>query len=114
MKIAYRPLAAALLAMGFACQAAHGQTMPRFKFSGFGTIAATHSTEENADFVTSLVQPNGSGHSHDWTFNTDSRAGLQADVIFNDQFSGVVQVVSRQHADNSFTPQFEWANVKYQ
>lgn len=114
MRIAFRPLTAALLAIGFASGAAHGQSMPGFKFSGFGTLAATHSDERNADFVTHISQPNGAGHTDRTSFKPDSKIGVQADIQFTDKLSGVVQLVSQHNWDNSFTPEIEWANVKYQ
>lgn len=114
MKIAFRPLTAALMVAGLAAGAAHGQTMPEVKFSGFGTLAAVHSDERNADFVGTIFQPNGVGHTRSTSFNPDSKLGVQVDAVFNPQWSAVLQLVSQQRYDNSYTPQIEWANVKYQ
>jgi predicted porin len=114
MRIAFKPLTAALAVVGFACGAAHGQSMPRVKLSGFGTLAATHSSEGNADFVTNRVQPNGAGASRSWSATTDSKVGVQGDVVFSERLSGVVQLVSQHGDDNNFMPQLEWANLKYQ
>src|SRR6186713_2156598 len=114
MRIAIKPLTAALLVIGFASGAAHGQSMPGFKLSGFGTLAATHSSEQHADYVTSITQPNGSGFTRDWSGGPDSKLGVQADVAFTGSLSGVVQLVSQHKYDNSFEPHIEWANIKYQ
>jgi predicted porin len=114
MRIEFKPLTAALLAIGFASGAAHGQSMPTFKLSGFGTIAAAHSSERNADFITHISQPNGAGFTSATSFNPDSKVGVQGDMQFTDKLSGVVQLVSQHNWDNGYTPEVEWANVKYQ
>ena len=98
---------------GLMAGAAHGQ-MPELKFSGFGTLGATYSDERKADYVTTIFQPNGVGFTRPWSVTPDSKLGGQVDAIFNDQWSAVVQVIAKHHHDNSFTPQVEWANVKYQ
>ncbi len=108
------PLLAAMLACGALCGPAAAQALPELKFSGFGTVAAVHSSEKNADFVGSIFQPNGAGHTSTWSFGPDSKLGGQVSARFNDKFSAVVQVVSQHQHDNSWTPQVEWANVKYQ
>jgi len=52
--LALPPLAFCLLATS-----AQAQSNTAFKFSGFGTLAATTSSEKNADFTSSYSQPNG-------------------------------------------------------
>jgi len=104
----------ALLSAGLLATAAHADGGPEFKFSGFGTLAAVHSSEKNADFVGNLFQPNGAGYTSAWSFGPDSKLAGQADVRFGDRLSAVVQVVSQHRYDNSWTPVVEWANVKYQ
>jgi hypothetical protein len=115
MRIAFRPLTAALLVVGFASSVAQAQTTtPSFKLSGFGTLGMAHSSSDQADYVTSITQPNGAGFTRDWSGNPDSKLGVQADVNFTSQFSGVLQLVSKNQYDNSYTPNVEWANLKYQ
>ena len=114
MRIVFKPLTAALLAIGFGSTAVHGQSMPSFKLSGFGTLAATHSGEENADYVTSITQPDGAGMTRSWAVGPDSKLGLQGDVTFTDKLSGVLQVVSKHQYDGTYKPLVEWVNVKYQ
>jgi hypothetical protein len=103
-----------MLACGVLSGAAQAQSMPEFKFSGFGTLAAVHADGDNADFKGSLFQPKGAGHSRSTSFNPDSLLGAQLGVVFNDKLSAVVQVISQYQYDNSYKPQVEWANVKYQ
>ena len=113
MTMTFRPLLVALMSTGLTAGAAYGQ-MPELKFSGFGTLAATYSDERKADFVTTIFQPNGVGYTRPWSLGPDSMLGGQVNATFNDQWSAVVQVIAKHHHDNSFTPQIEWANVKYQ
>jgi hypothetical protein len=114
MKFKPTQLTIALIGCGLLTGAAHGQSMPDLKFSGFGTLAAVHNSDKNSDFVGSLFQPNGAGHTDSTSFAPDSKLGGQVNAVFNDQFSGVVQVVAQHQYDNTYTPQVEWANVKYQ
>ncbi len=86
---------------------------PDFVFNGYGTLGGVHSSEDKADFRNSLVQPDGAGYTHDWAFGVDSRVGLQLTTVFSEKLSGVLQVVSEQQYDNSYTPTIEWANIKY-
>ena len=113
MTYSLRPLLLALTAAGL-CGLAQAQTVPDLKFSGFGTLAATHSSERNADFVGTIFQPNGAGASRAWALGVDSKLGAQLDAKFSDRLSAVVQVVSQHNYDNSYSPKIEWANLKYQ
>ena len=85
-----------------------------FSFSGFGTLGAVHSNASNADFTGNSFQPKGAGYSHPWAATVDSKLGVQMDAKFNDKLSAVVQCVSQYGYDSTYTPQIEWANVKYQ
>ncbi|MFC5500207.1 porin [Caenimonas terrae] len=113
MTLSLRPLLLALTAASLA-GAAQAQTAPDIKFSGFGTLAATHSSEHNADFVGTIFQPNGAGATSDWAFGVDSKLGAQVDAKFGDRWSAVLQVVSQHTYDNNYRPNVEWANVKFQ
>jgi hypothetical protein len=112
-KFPRRPLLAALsLALaGFAH--ADEAAGPKWSFSGFGTLGAAHTNEKNADFVGGIFQPNGVGHSRSTATTVDSKLGVQVGAVFNDTVSAVVQVVSQYQYDSSYTPQIEWANVKF-
>ena len=113
MKARPTALIAALLGCGVVSVPAFAQS-PEFKFSGFGTIGAAHSNEQNADYVGSIFQPTGAGHTKSWSFGPDSKLGAQVNATFGDKLSAVVQVVAQHQYDNSWKPQLEWANVKYQ
>jgi hypothetical protein len=90
------------------------QSDSAFKFSGFGTLAAVHSSEKNADFVSLLGQPNGPGYTHSVDFGADSKLGVQLDTRFSESFSAMVQVISEHRYDNTYTPYVNLAFLKYQ
>lgn len=113
MTLRLSAIAIAVLSIASAT-AAHAQSGPEFRFSGYGTIGAVHSGEKSADFVGDIFQPKGAGRSDAWSFNPDTKLGLQANAKFNDKWSAVVQVVSKYQYDGSYMPQIEWANVKFQ
>lgn len=114
MKTNYTLLVAAMMACGSMPGLALAQSMPELKFSGFGTLGAVHSNDKNSDFVGTIFQPNGAGYTRSTAWSPDSKLGGQVNAVFNDKLSGVVQVVAQQQYDNSYTPQVEWANLKYQ
>jgi hypothetical protein len=87
---------------------------PMFLFSGFGTAGVVHSSEDRADFVSSIFVPSGAGYTHSWSAAIDSLIGGQVVANFTPQLSAMVQVISQQNYDNSYTPHAEWANIKYQ
>jgi hypothetical protein len=85
-----------------------------FSFSGFGTLGVVHSSEDRADFASSVLKPSGAGYTHPWSAAVDSRIAGQVNARFTSQLSAMVQVISEQLSDNTYRPQFEWANLKYQ
>jgi hypothetical protein len=85
-----------------------------FKVSGFGTLAATHSSDKTSDFITNYAEPSGPGLTRSVDFGVDSRVGLQLDVKFSDRFSAVVQGVSEHRYDNTYTPYLNMAHLKFQ
>lgn len=86
-----------------------------FSFHGFGTLGAVRSDQDDSDVVSSVfLQPNGAGHTSRWSMGVDSKLGGQLDARFSPRLSAVLQVVSKHRYDNSWTPEIEWANVKYQ
>jgi hypothetical protein len=85
-----------------------------FSFNGFGTAGVVHSSEDQADFTSTVFKPNGAGYSHNWSADVDSRIGAQATANFTGQLSAVVQIISEQAYDNIYRPSVEWANIKYQ
>lgn len=85
-----------------------------WKLSGFGTLGLTHANLRQADYTTSVLKNSGAGASHPWTLDVDTRFGAQLDFRLDRRWSAVLQVVSEQRLDNTYRPQVEWANIKYQ
>ena len=104
-------LAAALYAAG-AC--ADDLEAPLFSFSGFGTLGVVHSSEDQADFTSSIFKPDGAGYSHAWSADVDSLIGGQVTASFTPKLSAVLQVIAEQNYDDTYQPHVEWANIQYQ
>ena len=84
-----------------------------FSFSGFGTLGVVHSSENKADFTSSVFKPGGAGYSQSWSAAVDSLIGAQLTANITPKLSAVVQVIAEQNYDNTYTPHVEWAFVKY-
>jgi hypothetical protein len=84
-----------------------------FKFSGFGTLAASTSNNHAADYRISMYQKDGLGYSRSVETGLDSVLGLQTNATFTPELQGVVQVVVDRNYDNTWKPDLEWANLKY-
>lgn len=105
----------ALFALGLGLGGgALAQETPSWSLSGFGTLGVVHSTEDQADYTSNVLKPNGAGVSRAWSGDVDSRLGAQLDLSLNRQWSAVLQVVSEQGLDGSYRPRVEWANIKVQ
>ncbi|HKT73116.1 MAG TPA: hypothetical protein VJQ47_09515 [Steroidobacteraceae bacterium] len=86
-----------------------------FKFDAFGTLGVVHSDEGRADFVdNSVFSPKGVGYSDAWSANVDTKIGGQVTANFTPRLAAVVQVIVGQRYDNTYHPDLEWANLKYQ
>ncbi|HEY0961719.1 MAG TPA: hypothetical protein VGE69_05115 [Pseudomonadales bacterium] len=84
------------------------------ELDAYGTLGAVHSSEDDADFIADLKQPDGAGFHDDVALGIDSRVGLQLTATFTPRLSSVVQVISEHQHDGTFSPIVEWANVKYE
>ncbi len=79
--------------------------------NGFGTVALARSTDDSAQFVRDLSQPDGL--TRGWHFENDSLLGVQANLSMGPQWQGVLQVVSRYQYDSTFTPEITWGFLRY-
>jgi hypothetical protein len=105
----------ALSALSLGTARADETGAPEYTISGFGTVGLAHSSESQADFTNSpFIKKTGAGFSDDWSANVDSVFGVQVRANINPQVSAVLQVISQQRYDGTYTPEVEWANVKYQ
>lgn len=86
---------------------------PRLIFNGFGTVGLVHSSEDQADFVSDLFDPDGAGHSNDLSPEVDSRLGLQLTAEITPDLSVFGQIIFEQRYDGSYKPKLEWANIRY-
>jgi hypothetical protein len=93
---------------------AQGADQDMFKFSGFGTFAAVHASENYADFTTNFSQPKGPGFTRGTDLGLDSRLGLQVDFRFTERFSAVVQAIAERRYDDSYDPYLNMAHLKFQ
>ncbi|CAM3840729.1 porin [Polaromonas hydrogenivorans] len=104
-------LAAALYAASARADDSDG---PTFSFNGFGTLGMVYSSERQADFSSNFFKPNGAGYTRAWSADVDSLIAGQVTANLTPQLSAVLQVVSEQNYDDTYSPHVEWANIKYQ
>jgi len=114
--VSHRLIHVALLTIALHAAGARAQEAktPLFSFNGFGTLGVVHSSEDKADFTSSIFKPNGAGYSHAWSADVDSLIGGQVTANFTPKLSAVLQVIAEQNYDNSYRPHVEWANFKYE
>ncbi len=93
---------------------ANDDEKPMFTFASYGTLALTYSSEDKAEYNSSLLSSGGVGDSQSWGGEVDSRIGAQLTSNLGNDFSAVVQLVFERRYDSSWQPTVEWANVKYQ
>lgn len=110
---------AALLMMAASARAADGTDAakpaePVWTFSGFGSLGAARSDYDQADFTSNILKGEGTGATHKWNGNLDSRLGGQLGVSIGKKWSAVVQLGVEQRYDLGYKPLVEWANIKYQ
>lgn len=108
-------LCSVLVVGGVSAVNAQDQTSssPTFRISGFGTVGVSHNDNSNADFSSTVFHPNGAGFTRSWSADVDTKLGLQVNAEFSKDLSAVVQVISQQAYNNSYSPSIEWANVSY-
>jgi len=93
--------------------AADDDWMSRFSFSGYGTLGVVRSSERNADYLVDQFKPTGPGFTHEWSPDVDSRLAGQMTLKVSQSLTGVVQVIVQQRYDDTYKPEVEWANLKY-
>jgi hypothetical protein len=108
------PFALAACIAGLYAPAASAQALPAFTWSGYGTAGLASSSEDRGDYLVDAFKPNGPGYTDKVSLKVDSRLGGQVTAAFTPRFSAVVQVLAEQNYDNTWTPHFEWANVKFE
>jgi hypothetical protein len=101
------------IAVGNAAASPPDASLSVLSFAGFGTLGVVHSSESQADF-SNIFQANGAGYTRSWSPTVDSLIAGQVTANFTTRLSAVVQVIAQQRYDNSYWPQVEWANIRYE
>jgi predicted porin len=86
---------------------------PMFKFGGFGTLGASHSSMNLGDYVIDSDMPKGAGLSNDWAASNNVRVTAHVTADLTPKVSAILQVDSEYRSDGSYRPEVEWLNVKY-
>lgn len=105
-----KTLAATVAVSLVATASAHAADGFSWRFSGFGTAgyAATSTNDLR------LLNPGQlKGASKNGSGLVDSRVGGQLDLTFGPKLSATVQAIAMQDAKGDFTPQVEWAFLRY-
>lgn len=79
---------------------------------GYGTIGAVHNPDSGADYIRDIGQPNGVSED-EISAKIDSRFALQLDYSHDRDLSFTLQALSKYQADATYTPEINWAFVKY-
>ncbi|NEX23264.1 hypothetical protein G3480_23695 [Thiorhodococcus mannitoliphagus] len=77
------------------------------RLSGFGTLGATYSSEDDLHPLREWGQPDTfQGH---WSWRLDSLLGVQANARISSQLDAAVQLVLKERAEQSLDESTEWA-----
>jgi len=93
--------------------ASHPIDTPIFTFGGFGSLGVSHSSQDLGDYVLDGTLPQGAGRSSYLSASNNSRIAAHVNANFTPTVSAILQVITEYHSDGTFTPEIEWANVKY-
>lgn len=80
-------------------------------FHGFGSLGFTYNNDDDTTYLRNIAQPGAD--IDDFSFEHDSRLGLQLNYQPGNNFSAALQAVSKYRYDRTFTPDVSWAYVKY-
>lgn len=100
-----------LLALGLGLAGAAQADEPVFSVSGYGTLAWTQMSGDNAQYRVGTAEPNGAGHAG--SGEADSKLGVQIIARPTDKFSATLHLLSKKNEHNNFNPRVEWAYGKY-
>lgn len=110
----FQKLAMISLAFAFVISAEAAELGDSFTFRSFGSLAATHSDTDQADFYNAIaISPEGPGRTESVSWNTGSKFAGQVEWTINDRFSATAQTLVKQYEDGEWAPRVEWAFVNY-
>lgn len=85
---------------------------PRVSVAGFGTLGALYHTEQGIEYRRDPSQGRGA-QAGTLDFGTDSRLGLQLNAPLSASLEVMVQAETKLTSDNDWTPEINWAVLKY-
>ncbi len=83
-----------------------------FSLKGYGTLGAVYHNAAGVEYRRDISQAVTGVNAGSVRFRQDSMLAIQADTREVNGWSASLQVVSREDADNDFTPQLSMAHVK--
>lgn len=83
-----------------------------FRFSGFGTVGASHTDNGEVEFLTPGQEYGHGAKSDGFSFVPDTKIGVQGIYELNKTFSGTVQLLSKYNGKGTWDPSVEWAFAK--
>lgn len=89
-----------------------GRAWPRLSLDGFGTVGASYSSEEHADYAVSPSRRDGPGYSNRVDAGLDTRLAGQAAMHVGSRLTALVQVLADEQG-GEYGLNVEWANVTY-
>lgn len=106
-----RCLAALLCAAGLGTWAMPSLADVQYKFSGFGTLGAVKTTNDDTEFRQSVQQYRGATKKVD--LGVDSRLAVQGSAIWGNGFTVTAQALGARLGDEDFNMGFEWLYAQY-
>jgi hypothetical protein len=79
--------------------------------SVFGTLGIAKSSDNDVEFRSRTTLPRGVDDS--WSFENDSKLGVQVSFEPSDKFSATVQALTELNVDDDYKPSVEWAYLTY-
>lgn len=102
------PAAVCLCLVGSAQAGEIGRAL---EIRGFGTVGGAYSDTRGAEFIRDITQPRGA--TGGWDGKLDTRFGLQVNARMGADLEAVGQVVSAYNHSGNFSPDLEWAFLRY-
>lgn len=104
-------LTALVCAMGLGIYASPAKADVQYKFSGFGTLGAVKTTNDDTEFRQSIQQYSGATTKVD--LGVDSRLAVQGSAIWGNGVTVTAQVLGQRLGDEDFNMGFEWLYAQY-
>jgi hypothetical protein len=106
-----RRLVVLLCAVGLGACALPTRAEVQYKFSGFGTLGAVKTTNDDTGFRTGVDQYEGA--TKRWNPGVDSKIAAQGSAVFSNGVTLTAQVLGSRRNGEEFDAGFEWAYIQY-